>query len=160
MMRRSCARKAGLLALALACAEFAAAATARADERTVPVPRVTIYPGNVIRENMLEERAFTNAVAPEETTIGSTSAIVGKIARRTLLPGKPIATIAVENAKAISVGAQVKIVFDEDGLVIVTYGMALQSGAVGERIRIRNQDSGLTVSGTIQADGSVRVSEG
>ncbi len=54
-------------------------------------------------------------------------------------------------------GAKVRVVFEQDGLVIETYAAALQAGGVGEVISVRNLDSGLTISGTIQADGSVRV---
>ena len=45
-------------------------------------------------------------------------------------------------------------------MIIVAYGSALQAGGVGDLIRVRNQDSGLVVSGRVQADGSIRVSEG
>jgi len=45
--------------------------------------------------------------------------------------------------KTVANGAKVKMVFEEGGLTITTYGAALQSGSVGEVIR-RNLDSGLT----------------
>jgi len=51
-------------------------------------------------------------------------------------------------------------VFAEGGLMISTYGSALQAGAVGDVIPVRNLESGLTVSGTIEDDGSVRVGNG
>ena len=37
---------------------------------------------------------------------------------------------------------------------------ALQDGAVGDVIKVRNSDSGVTVSGAVQPDGTVRVSGG
>ena len=57
---------------------------------------------------------------------------------------------------------RVGVEFDvaEGGLTISTYASALQGGAVGDTIPLRNKESGLVVSGTIQADGSVRVSNG
>jgi flagella basal body P-ring formation protein FlgA len=36
----------------------------------------------------------------------------------------------------------------------------LQDGAVGDVIKVRNSDSGVTVSGAVQPDGTVRVSGG
>jgi flagella basal body P-ring formation protein FlgA len=54
----------------------------------------------------------------------------------------------------------VRIVFQEGGLVITTYAAALQNGRVGDLVRVRNLDSGVTVSGTVLPDGSVRVSGG
>ena len=57
-------------------------------------------------------------------------------------------------------GAEVRLVYVDGGLVIVTTGAALQDGGVGEVIKIRNSDSGVTVSGQVQADGTVQVSGG
>jgi flagella basal body P-ring formation protein FlgA len=86
--------------------------------------------------------------------------VVGKMARRTLLPGRAIMPIALNNPRAVINGADVRLVYIDGGLTIVTSASALQDGAVGETIRVRNVDSGLTVSGVIQPDGSVRVSGG
>jgi len=129
-----------------------------AEERMLPVPVAVIYPGEIIRESMLVERAF--AVGASGSVTETKSALVGKVARRTLLPDQPIPPIAVDAPKVVSVNAPVKIVFDEGGMVIIAYGAALQAGAIGDLIRVRNQDSGLVVSGRVQADGSIRVSEG
>ncbi len=90
----------------------------------------------------------------------SKAMLLGRVAKRTLLPGKPILPIAVDSPRLVTIGSQVKIVFDEAGLTIVAYGAALQAGAIGDLIRVRNQDSGLVVSGRMQPDGSIRVGEG
>jgi flagella basal body P-ring formation protein FlgA len=129
-----------------------------AEERMLPVPVAVIYPGEVIRESMLVERAF--GAGAGGSVAETKSALVGKVARRTLLPDQPIPPIAVDAPKVVSINAPVKIVFDEGGMVIIAYGSALQPGAVGDLIRVRNQDSGLVVTGRVQADGSIRVSEG
>ncbi len=52
------------------------------------------------------------------------------------------------------------LVYSEGGLVIVTSGAALQDGSIGDVVRVRNSDSGVTVSGAVQPDGSVRVGGG
>ncbi|MGH6799566.1 MAG: flagellar basal body P-ring formation chaperone FlgA [Roseiarcus sp.] len=66
----------------------------------------------------------------------------------------------VANRKLVSNGEEVKLVFSEGGLVIMTTGAALQDGSIGDIVRVRNSDSGVTVSGAVQPDGSVRVSGG
>jgi flagella basal body P-ring formation protein FlgA len=38
--------------------------------------------------------------------------------------------------------------------------MALQDGAAGDSVKVRNDDSGVTVTGVVQPDGAVRVSGG
>ncbi len=131
-----------------------------ADSRVLPTARVTIYPGDKIEESMLEDVEVSLDAAPQKGVTQSRNEIVGKVARRTLLPGQAIPTIAVQNPQLVKIGAQVKIVFSEDGLVITALGMALQAGSVGDLIRVRNQDSGLMVIGVVQPDGTIRVSEG
>lgn len=148
------------LALFVAVALSFGAAPSRAEERVLPVARATIYPGDRIDESMLDEQSFSILAAPEGAVVERKSALIGKVARRTLLPGRPIAPIAVDNPRVVAIGAQVRIVFVENGLVITAYGAAMQAGAIGDLIRVRNQDSGLMVTGRIQPDGSIRVSEG
>lgn len=126
--------------------------------KILPVPSVTIYPGDTIKDAYLVDRDFAdNPFAPSQGVIQSRSALVGKLARMTLLPGNPIPLNAVTEPNAVSNGARVRVVFEEDGLDIETYAIALQAGSVGEVISVRNPDSGLTISGVIQSDGSVRV---
>ena len=134
--------------------------TAAIAGQMVSVPSVTIYPGDIIRDGMLTERELPNDFAGHETTILDRDAMVGKTARRTLLPGLPIGANMVGEPKVVTTGAMVRVVFSEGGLTISTYASALQSGAVGDVIPVRNLESGLTISGTIERDGSVHVSNG
>ena len=86
--------------------------------------------------------------------------IVGKVARLTLLPGHAIPYAGVSNRKLVANGAEVKLIYAEGGLLIMTEGAALQDGAIGDVVRVRNSDSGVTVSGAVQPDGSVKVGGG
>ncbi len=122
------------------------------------MPTITIYPGDAIKDDWLVDREFSEASPSRDGFVAAREAIVGKIARRTLLPGAPIPLNAVSPAKIVANGARVRIVFEEGALSIATYGAALQDGSVGAVISLRNLDTGLTVSGTVQADGSVRLS--
>ncbi len=149
----------GLAALFAAVVGCVAAAPVLADQ-SIPVPAITIYPGDVIRDGMLTERDLPADFAGRSVTILDRSSLVGKTARRTLLPGLPVSTNAVGEPKAVTTGSMVRVVFIEGGLTISTYASALQSGAVGDVIPVRNLESGLTVSGTIESDRSVRVSNG
>ncbi len=124
----------------------------------IPVPAVTIYPGDIIRDTMLTDHELQSDFAGSGAAIHDRTALVGKTARRTLLPGLPIANNAVGEPKVVTIGAMVRVVFNEGGLTITTYGSALQAGAVGDVIPVRNTESGLTVSGTVARDGSILVS--
>lgn len=148
------ALKAAIVAFAAACAIPSSAQVAR-----VPTPKAVIYPGDVILDDMLADvsDAARDGSGP---FVDSRSLIVGKVARLTLLPGHAIPFSGVSNRKLVSNGGEVKLVFSEGGLVIMTTGSALQDGSIGDTVRVRNNDSGVTVSGAVQPDGSVKVSGG
>lgn len=133
-----------------------AGAPATADEM-LPVPVVTIYPGNRITAQMLAEQAFASGTSDRGLYIVDAGSAVGKVARRTLLPGRVIAANAIAEPDLINRGVVTKAVFEFSGISIATQVMPLQSGALGAFVQARNIDSGLVISGTVQADGTLRV---
>ena len=141
-----------------ALAALVVALPAMAAERR-PVAAITIYPGDVIREDMLADADFPDAVASSSFATNR-SMLVGKVARRTLLPGQAIATNAIGEPRLVRIGAMVRLVYQDDGLTIQTYASALQNGAAGDIVAVRNSESGLTISGIVQADGSIHVGGG
>jgi flagella basal body P-ring formation protein FlgA len=152
--RRSAGRA---LALAAALAASTGAGRAGAGVARFPVAAQVIYPGDRITDAMLKD----SPDPPEgDDVLSARGQIVGKVARRTLLPGRPIPAIAVEEPRAVSMGALVKLVYQNEGLSIVTNAQALQNGHIGEVVQVRNMESGIIVSGAIQADGSVLVNGG
>jgi flagella basal body P-ring formation protein FlgA len=125
----------------------------------LPVAAVTIYPGDMIRDNMLVDHDFPDQIA-SDGFMSRRGDLVGKVAKRTLLPGQAISTNSVALPKLVTIGAMVKLVFEEGGLTISTYASALQAGAAGDLISVRNLESGLTLTGVIAPDGSIHVSNG
>ena len=146
--------KAAIAAFAAACAIPAAA-----QDTLVPTPKAVIYPGDLILDEMLVDlpNATRDGSGP---FVSSRAIIIGKVARLTLLPGHAIPFSGVSNRKLVFNGQEVKLVFSEGDLLIMTTGAALQDGSIGDIVRVRNSDSGVTVSGAVQPDGSVRVSGG
>jgi len=120
----------------------------------LPVPAVTLYPGDVIGDAHLVDRAFRAAA---RVSIDNRLAIVGKVVRRTLLPGQPIPLNAVDDAKVVRRGVPTQVVFRENDLVITGIVEPMQSASVNEMIKARNPDTGLTVVGVVQPDGTIRV---
>lgn len=139
---------------------FMICASARASDPAViplPVPRVTIYPGDTIDAGALYERMFIARSVARATVLESEEALVGRVARRTLLPDKPIPLNAVRDPYVISQGKQALLIFKADGVTITSAAVALQNGGVGDTVSARNADSGIVIRGTVQADGSIRV---
>ncbi|MDQ8699084.1 flagellar basal body P-ring formation chaperone FlgA [Hyphomicrobium sp. LHD-15] len=139
---------AGVLAASLGSSAVAA-------DFVLPVPRVTIYPGDAINDAMLIEQEFRGADVKGYAV--SRDMLVGKVSRQTLLPNRPIAQTAIREPFAIKQGEPAVVVFISGGLVISGTAIPLQAGAAGEIISLRNTESGTTIRGKVQADGTVRV---
>jgi flagella basal body P-ring formation protein FlgA len=123
------------------------------------VPRITIYPGQVIEQAMLVDRVFRSSTPAIMSAATSSDALIGKVARQTLLPGHPIATSAIREQHAVIQGKSTMIVFRDGPLTITATGIAMQSGGKGDVVAVRNIDSGRTVKGTVEDDGSVNVGD-
>ena len=153
--RAACA--AGLLAAALTVPTSVAGQSQIV--RSMPVPTITIYPGETIREGVLVERDFSAGMVAGLPVVEAAHLLVGKVARRTLLPGQLVPRNAVEEARLVERGRPTQVIFKEAGMTIVTVASPLQSGGLGEMVRARNLDSGVTIVGVVQADGTLRVGE-
>jgi len=134
-----------------------AASAVQAAGVDLPVPRMTIPAGTEISHQDLIERKFPGRTATQFAVAAHRGQLVGQIARRTLLPGQPIPVNAVETPLLVKRGEPARLVFQEQGLVIIMQVEALQNGGAGSFVRVRNVDSGLVVSGKVQQDGTIRV---
>ncbi|AWM23617.1 flagellar basal body P-ring biosynthesis protein FlgA [Sinorhizobium fredii USDA 205] len=144
------------LALAAVAAALLSPAAASAQQPTAVIPKQTIYPGETIEASMLEVVDVTNPDLADGY-VGSLAEVEGKVTKRTLLPGRVILASALRDRYAVERGSTVRLIFNNGGLTITAAGSPLQDAAVGELIRARNVDSGVIVSGTVMADGTVHV---
>jgi flagella basal body P-ring formation protein FlgA len=129
----------------------------RAAELELPVPRVTLYPGDVISEEQLVGRAFIAHTVARASVVTEREALIGKVARRTLLPGQPVPVGGVRDPWVVNQGKPTVVVFEAGGLTITTSALALQNGGIGDLVSLRNLDSGNVIKGTVAPDGTVRV---
>lgn len=127
------------------------------EELLVPGARVTIYPGEAIQESMLVDLPVDRQMAGELAQ--TRSALVGRLARRTLFPGQPISMNAVDDPKLVANGSPVRLFYERSGISIHASGQALQSGRAGDVIRVRNSESGIVVTGTVAPSGVVMVGQ-
>ena len=124
---------------------------------TLPVPTVTIYPGDNISGQVLRDRRFTDRFMALGGYFHDYDRLVGKVARRTLIRGKPIPISAVREPFAVRNGQVISLQYKSGPLLIVTKAISLKSAAVGEYVQTRNIDTGRTIAGQVQTDGSVLV---
>lgn len=123
----------------------------------LPVPKVTIHPGEEVTSENLIIRRFPTRTTQQFAVMTDRYGLYGMIARRTLLPGKPVPVSAVAAQLLVKRGEPARLVFQEQGLTIVMQVEALQSGAAGKVVRVRNIDSGLVVTGVVHPDGTIRT---
>jgi flagellar basal body P-ring formation protein FlgA len=136
---------------------FAATPTAHADRISFVVPSAVIYPGQTVGDTALLEKTFTIRAEAAQQYARTPDQVTGKIARRTLLPGKPILIGAVSDPSLVKRGVPAPIVYTAGGLTISAMGTPLEPGSAGDFVKVRNIDSGVVVSGTVLADGKIQV---
>ncbi|WP_101067141.1 flagellar basal body P-ring formation chaperone FlgA [Roseovarius salinarum] len=135
----------GLTALCLLVACTAAADTVLA-ARTIRAQAV-ISPADVVVKNIEIAGAAT-----------SVDQVVGKEARVALYAGRPVRPRDIGPPAIIERNQIVPIVFESEGLHISAEGRSLSRAGPGERVRVMNLSSRTTLFGTVEPDGTVRVS--
>lgn len=164
-MIRACRQAGAVLRIMLAATLLtlaggpAALAQSAGGSRAMPVTTITIYPGETIKEGVIEMREFSAHALGRAPVVADLPALIGKVARRTLLPGQLVPRNAIEEPRLVERGRSVQVVFAEAGMTIIGIASALEAGSAGERVRARNLDSGVTIVGTVQPDGTLRVGE-
>ncbi len=142
------------LATAAACL---AAALPALGQDIVLIPNRVIYPGETVDLSALRQVTLKpGKIIPDAVAIAADE-LDGKIARRTLLPGRYIPQSALREAYLVEQGAAVQVTFVAGALFISATAVTLQPGAAGDLVKVRNLDSGKVFSGTVMADGSIRI---
>ncbi len=124
--------------------------------REVLVTTRSIRRGEVFSADMVEqvERDITSEKHGFYTDI---DALDGLQARRPMGFDRIITNRYVEEIPVVERGDEVLLIAETANLRISAQGIALQSGGVGKRIRVRNQDSGKIVKGEILDSGTIKV---
>lgn len=124
---------------------------------TVPLAAVTIYPGDVVKRELLQERTISVRSSLAKSYFTSHEELVGKVAVRVLPTGKAIPLNAVRDPHVFKEGQRVTLNYGDGGLAITGAGQALQPGVVGRTVNVKNLDTGIVVRGEVLADGTVSV---
>ncbi len=118
----------------------------------VIVPARTIRAREIINpEDLVRKSGDINGA------ISNPKLIIGQEARVVLYAGRPIRPGDLRPPAIVARNDLVTLIFLRGSLRISTEGRALGRGSVGENIRAMNLTSRVTVSGTIQANGSIEV---
>ncbi|MFD2236364.1 flagellar basal body P-ring formation chaperone FlgA [Aureimonas populi] len=146
---------AGVLVLALIL--LAIPVRAWAADIDLPVPAAVVYPGQNVLDRGIISARFRVPGASLASYVVERGMLRDKVAARTLLPNKPIMLSDLKSPDVVRAGVPVTIVYREPGLSIAGVGVPLASAGEGQMVRVRNADSGVTISGIVAADGSIEV---
>jgi flagella basal body P-ring formation protein FlgA len=121
------------------------------------VAQQVIYPGQTVTSGMLREVKTRRKLNYAGAIVRDPQTIVGMVAQRTIIPGRPILPGFVRAPYLVEAGQPVTVYYRGKGLEIAMTAIPLGRGGIGDVIQLRNQDSGQTISATVLADGSLQV---
>ncbi len=110
-------------------------------------------------------RPKTVLAAPDISSLSATipgaisdaALVIGREARVVLYAGRPIRPGDIGPPALVTRNQLVRLRYRTGGLSILAEGRALARGGVGDRVRVMNTASKRTVSGIVDADGTVSV---
>src|SRR5918994_4531269 len=126
-------------------------------QQIVLIPNRVIYPGETISADALKEVTLKPGKQAPEAVAVTLAELDGKVAKRTLLTGRYIPLSSLREAYLVERGAAVEVVFVSGALTISASAVTLEPGSAGDLVKVRNIDSGKILSGTVMADGSIRI---
>lgn len=125
----------------------------------LPVPTMRLPAGTVLRaEDVRVARVHASAVRGE--VIRGAEQAVGMQLKRQVAAGQPIETNDLSAPLMVQRGTTVQLQLLAPGLSLQGKATAMESGAVGERIRVMNPSSRAIVEAEVIGPASVRISPG
>jgi flagella basal body P-ring formation protein FlgA len=131
--------------------------TGRVDDTIdLPVATTRLLAGSVLRaEDVHIARVHTTLVRSEVMRrIGDA---IGMQLKRPLAAGQPLAVSELMRPSMVQKGANVMMLLDSPGITLSAQGQALESGAIGERIRVLNPVSRAVLEAEVIGPDRVRV---
>jgi flagella basal body P-ring formation protein FlgA len=122
----------------------------------ISVARQRITRGQVITEDDLEELAYPASRMRKDTVLAMED-MIGKMPRRTISQGRPVRLSELGSPRVLKKGAEVRMRYATPYMSISALGEAMEDGAEGERVRIRNLSSGAVVEAQIASESEVWV---
>lgn len=156
MFRRTRIVSRWVASVSIAIAGMLLPAAAEAGMGYAVVPTTIIYPGDPISSAQLQEVEVTNPNLAGDYA-KSISQVEGMVSKRTLLPGRTISLSGLREPYTVTRGSTVRLVLTIGQMTISAAGTPLEDGATGQVVKARNMDSGVIVSGTVLADGTIHV---
>ncbi len=122
----------------------------------VPVPARRLAPNDVITANDVKFVSMRDDRVPRDAVTNADD-LIGMAAKRSLRPGVPVQSIAVQQPILVPKGSLVTIVLQAPRMTLTAQGKALENGTEGETIRVANSRSKKTIEAEVAGPGRVVV---
>jgi flagella basal body P-ring formation protein FlgA len=90
----------------------------------------------------------------------SAGAVIGMALRHDVPPGQPLVAADIARPVLVTRGGFVRMRLEAGGLLLAAQGLALQDGALGDRVRVQNPSSHAVVMADVTGEGEVSVAPG
>lgn len=122
----------------------------------VPVLKQRMKEGDTITDVDLDTEWLNESKLRRGMVLDAES-LLGKTPRRTISAHRPIREEELQSPSSLMKGSIVQMRYHSGAMHLSTSGEALDDGAVGDIIRVRNQKSGIIVRARVESDSSVTV---
>ncbi len=125
----------------------------------LPVLVRRLIPGSVIQSGDVQMARIHAGLARGDVAREPAQA-VGLAVRHMTLAGQPLLLADLARPPAIEKGARVTMQLQAPGITLVAQGQAMESGGIGDRIRVLNPNSRAVVDADVVGPNQVRVATG
>jgi flagellar basal body P-ring formation protein FlgA len=115
----------------------------------------TLLPGDVVNSDDVTAKPTPR---PLPDLLPTDHNVVGLEAKRRLYPGRALTESDVGPASAVKASTPVEVLWRMGALTLELQGEALESGAIGDEIRVLNTATSRTLRGKVTGEGVVEVS--
>lgn len=122
----------------------------------VPVLRRRVGAGQMIEEADVEWRMMRSERLKSGAVVDP-GALIGMVARRAIRRGDPIRANDLTEPLLVTKGHSVVMIFQKPGLLLTALGQAVENGAEGDAIRIKNLQSNAIIQAIVTGPDTVTV---
>ena len=123
--------------------------------RKLPVAAENLISGTVLKSSLIKYRKID--VTKYHNLITTPSILSGGKLLRNMKEGEPFVKYSIKPKTVVKRRRRVTIVVKMGNIRAKAYGIAMQNGALGEMIKVKNVRSGKIVKGIVTATGEVTV---
>ena len=114
----------------------------------------TLMPGDIVRQ---EDVMANPLLRPYPGALPSSAVIVGLEVKRYVSANRPLVERDVGPPSAVKANTPVTVMWRAGGLALDMEGRALETGALGDEIRVLNPGTSRTIRGIVVGEGMIEV---